>query len=377
MTQVYLVPGFFGFTELGSFSYFHRVSEVLGQALRDRGLEAEIIEVDTLPTASIRRRAARLLETVEQRGGLEQQDLHFVGHSTGGLDIRMLLTPGVRLLASGEDLRIAERTRSAVTLSTPHHGTPLASFFTGMNGRNLLYALTLLATSTPGRYSLYLGSRLLSAAADLDRWIGQEENILDAVSEHILRQLTPERDDAVWAFVREIARDQGAMVQLTPESMDLFQASVPDPEGVACVSFVSASPPPMLRSLVLRPRNIYQPATHALYAACYLLTGMASASYPYPEPRPEVREALEGSLPFPVDAGTSDGIVPALSQVWGRFGGAAVGDHLDVVGHFRQEDSGRTYSEWLCSGSGFDEAAFQRLWSLVAEAVAGSMPGGA
>jgi len=375
MTQVYLVPGFFGFRELGSFNYFHRVSEVLGAALRERGVRADIVEVDTLPTGSIRRRAARLLETVEERGGLAQDHLHFVGHSTGGLDIRMLLTPGVRLLDAGEAPDIAARTRSAVTLSTPHHGTPLAGFFTSMNGRNLLYLLAILAGSAPGRYSLYLGSRLLSTAADLDRWLGQEANLLDDVAENVLKRLSPDPDDPLWAFVREISRDQGAMVQLTPESMDVFQAAVPDPPDVRCVSFVSASPPPGFRSLRLEPRNIYQPATHVLYAASYLVTGRAPDNYPYPEPAADLRAAMEKELPFPLDARTNDGIVPALSQLWGEPGGVAVGDHLDVVGHFEQEDLGKTRSAWLCSGSGFDEEAFERLWGRIAGVIAGAAPG--
>lgn len=374
MTQVYLVPGFFGFRELGSFNYFHRVAEVLGGALRARGVDAEIVEVDTLPTGSIRRRAGRLLETVRERGGLGQDNLHFVGHSTGGLDIRMLLTPGVRLLPTEEDLDVAARTRSAVTLSTPHHGTPLAGFFTSMNGRNLLYLLALLAGTAPGRYSLYLGSRLLSTAADLDRWIGQETNILDDVAENVLKKLSPDPDDPLWSFVREVSRDQGAMVQLTPESMDLFQAAVPDPENVRCVSFVSASPPPGFRSLLLQPRNIYQPATHVLYAASYLITSRAPANYPYPEPAPADRAAMEERMPFPLDARTNDGIVPALSQLWGILGGVAVGDHLDVVGQFQQEDRGKTYSAWLCSGSGFDEEGFRRLWGRIARVIAEATP---
>jgi triacylglycerol lipase len=369
MTQVYLVPGFLGFTELGSFSYFHRVSEVLRQDLLDRGVDAEIIEVDTLPTGSIRRRAERLLETVTERGGLRQDRLHFIGHSTGGLDIRMLLTPAVQLLPTGEDLDISGRTRSAISLSTPHHGTPLANFFTSMNGRNMLYLLALLAGSTPGRYSLWVGSKLLSAAADLDKWIGQEENILDAVAENVLKNLTPDKEDPLWEFVREISQDQGAMVQLTPEAMDLFQAAVPDPENVRCVSFVNASPPPGLHSLVVQPRNIYQSATHVLYAASYLITSRAPPNYPYPEPSAADREAMQAELPFPLDQRTSDGIVPVLSQVWGRLGGVALGDHLDVVGQFQHQDDGKTYSAWLCSGSGFDEERFQRLWSRVADVI--------
>ena len=111
LAQVYLVPGFFGFNKIGSFNYFNRVSGVLQEALAERGLEAEIIEAETLPAGSIRRRAIRLVEAVRDHGGLEQDHIHFVGHSTGGLDVRMLLTPAVRLRAT-RDFRLVRRSRS-------------------------------------------------------------------------------------------------------------------------------------------------------------------------------------------------------------------------------------------------------------------------
>lgn len=372
MAQVYLVPGFFGFTELGSFNYFNRVSEVFGQTLAEHSVNAEIVETDTLPTGSIRRRAIRLLETVRRHRGLEHEDLHFVGHSTGGLDIRMLLTPGVQLLPSGEEQEIAARTRTAVTLSTPHYGSPLASVFTSLNGRYLLYVLTLLATSWPGRYGLYIASRLLSTVAGLDRFIGQEENILDAFAEKVFRRLRPQRGDELWGFIQEISRDQGAMVQLTPESMDLFNAASPDRKSVQYVSFLSASPPPNLRAFMIRPRNLYQPITHAIYALSYTIASRVHRQYPYSSPGDAARRKIREQLPFPVDARTNDGVVPTLSQLWGRLGGVVLGDHLDVVGQFQHVRKGEIYTTWLHSGSGFDEARFRRLWQEIAVVVAGS-----
>ena len=372
MTQIYLVPGFFGFTELGSFNYFNRVSEVFGQALAEHSVDAEIIETDTLPTASIRRRAIRLLEVVREHGGLEHDTLHFVGHSTGGLDIRMLLTPGVQLLPAGEDQEIAARTRTAITVSTPHYGTPLAGFFTSLNGRYLLYVLTVLATSGPGRYGLYIASRFLSTVAGLDRFIGQEENILDSFAENVFRKLRPERGDDLWHFIEQISQDQGAMVQLSQESMDMFNAAASDRKDVEYVSFVSASPPPSLRRFMIRPRNLYQPVTHAIYALCYTLAGRVHRQYPYPTPDDAGVKKMFEQLPFQVDAGTNDGLVPALSQIWGRLGGVVLGDHLDLVGQFQHVWEGKAYTTWLHSGSGFDVQRFQRLWQDIAAVVAGS-----
>ncbi|MCA9523647.1 MAG: triacylglycerol lipase, partial [Myxococcales bacterium] len=128
--SVYLVPGFFGFSELGGFNYFYRVAETLQRELRARGYRAQIVECTTLPTGSITARAERLLQHVIASGGLDGDEIHFVGHSTGGLDVRLLLTPGVVLRKSDEEERVGARTRSATMVATPHFGTPLAGFFT-------------------------------------------------------------------------------------------------------------------------------------------------------------------------------------------------------------------------------------------------------
>ena len=51
---VFLVPGFFGFTSIGAFSYFEDVEQALAQALRRRRVEAHVMRCETQPTASIR-----------------------------------------------------------------------------------------------------------------------------------------------------------------------------------------------------------------------------------------------------------------------------------------------------------------------------------
>jgi triacylglycerol esterase/lipase EstA (alpha/beta hydrolase family) len=123
---VFLVPGFFGFTSVGAVSYFERVEQALDRALRRRGVEARIIRCKTQPTASIPRRADALRRQVIRRGGLAAHELHFIGHSTGGLDVRMLLTPGVQISRGGSEERIGRLTKTAISVATPHQGTPEA-----------------------------------------------------------------------------------------------------------------------------------------------------------------------------------------------------------------------------------------------------------
>jgi len=83
-----------------------------------------------------------------------------------------------------------------------------------------------------------------------------------------------------------------------------------------------------------------------------------------------VLDAFADELPFPLHAGSNDGIVSAWSQVYGRVLDVLVADHLDVVGQFRRPDD--AYADWLPSGSAFDEAGFERAWDRVADHIAAS-----
>ena len=116
---------------------------LLGERLSALGLEPDIHIVGTAPTASLPERAARLAEAIDataQRGGAP---LHLIGHSSGGLDARLLTAPGVTLPTALDVERLAARVRTVVTVTTPHHGTPLASFFTTLPGQQLLQLVAL------------------------------------------------------------------------------------------------------------------------------------------------------------------------------------------------------------------------------------------
>jgi len=367
--HIYLVPGFFGFTSLGAVNYFHRVSEVLDNALRRRGHKrARIFECPTQPTGSIRNRADRLLEKILETGGLEADEIHLVGHSTGGLDVRLLVTPGVRLRPGDIEERVGRKTRSVITVSTPHFGTPLANHFTTLHGRNLLYLLTLLATTTGGRYSLFLAARSLSRIAHLDDFIGRRRTFLDNLSERLLRDLSPEHSHEMWAFLGEVSRDQGAIIQLTPEGMHLFNAAVVDRSTVSYRCVLTAAPPPPTGLRLGDLARLYRILGMGLFSITYFLAAREHRHYPYPSPLPNYSERIEKELPFPFTPETNDGVVPILSQVYGTPAAVVVGDHLDVVGQFHHA-GGQRFSDWLPSGSAFDEERFGWVWDSVAKAI--------
>jgi hypothetical protein len=365
--RVYLVPGFFGFTALGALNYFHRVAGVLSHALQQRGYEAEVIECPTQPTGSIPRRAARLTTHVLSTGGLDAQELHFVGHSTGGLDARLLLSPQAHAGPEAAENQIAARTRSLITLSTPHHGAPLASFFTNLPGRHLLRWLARLATSRGGRLSLVAAARLAATAARLDDFVGRHSTVLDHLSDAMLQRVTIDRSDPVWLFLQEVAQDQGIIIQLTPESLNLFNALANDAPGVSYASICTATPPPPFHYSLDELGAPDRALLAGVFLGLHTLNRWSHGQYPYPEPDAETRTTWERDLPFEVTDQTNDGVVPTVSQVYGHLLGAVAGDHLDVVGQFYRPSE--PLSDWLPSGAGFDDERFQLLWGGIADEI--------
>ena len=201
--------------------------------LRARGDEVATWVVDVAPTASVRRRAARLAELVARTSNDGEGPIHLVGHSTGGVDARLVASPDVHLPCDGDALAWLPRLASVTTLSTPHHGTPLASFFATVSGQRMLYALSALTVIalTLGSPPLAAASALVMAIGRIDHALGLDLRVLDRATESLLRVFDDARSREVRAYLDEIREDQGAMVQLMPEAMELYQASVRDRAG--------------------------------------------------------------------------------------------------------------------------------------------------
>jgi triacylglycerol lipase len=280
---VFLVPGFFGFSSVAAVNYFEDVERLLGLALRRRGVDARIVRCATQPTASIPRRADVLRRQVISNGGLRARELHFVGHSTGGLDVRMLLTPGVKIAQGDSEERIARLTRTAISVATPHHGTPLANHSVTLRGQTLLLVLSALATSGEGRGAILAAAKAIALVARLDDWVGRAEGPLDRIAETLLRKIRFDRRDPAWEYLGEIERDQGAVLQLTPEGIDLFDAAVADNPGIDYGCVVAGVPKPRedfkLKEL-LDPEYV---VLHALFRLLHAMTARVHPRYPYPK----------------------------------------------------------------------------------------------
>jgi hypothetical protein len=368
--QIYLVPGFFGFSQLGGFNYFQGVGKILREVLAQYNFDVEIIQCRTKPTASIRHRANRLVDEVCENGGLDSDEIYFVGHSTGGLDARLLCTPKVRLRPDTTVERsIVDNTRAVVTVATPHHGTPLASFFMTILGRQLLELLTALATSQGGRLGLLAAAQLVGFSQSARDRLGRDRTrLLDIVSKEVVSLTTEERDaDALWQYLREIASDQGAMVQLMPETMHLFNAAVTDHPDVRYSSLVTVAPPPPSG---YRVSDLFSPIRAALsgvFSLLYNITAREHRHYPYPRPDEDFLEKEENALSFQLDSRSNDGIVPTLSQIHGRMIDIVKADHLDIVGQFTRDDV--PHGDWLPSGSHFDLERLEASWGGIAQEI--------
>jgi triacylglycerol lipase len=365
---VFLVPGFFGFTSVGAVSYFEDVERSLALALRRRGIEARIVRCTTQPTASIPRRASALRRQVILSGGLGARELHFVGHSTGGLDVRMLLAPGVKIASGGSGERIGELTRTAISVSTPHHGTPLANHFISVQGQTLLLVLSALATSGQGRRAIFAAAQAVGLVAKLDDWIGRSGSMLDRLAVGLLRQIRVDRRGSLWKYLGDIAQDQGAVLQLTPEGIELFDSAVVDRDGVRYGCVVTGVSKPREE---FRVRELLDPeyvVLRALFRLLHSLTAESHPRYPYPRPTKATQRVLDRGLRFKVTPRISDGVVPTLSQLHGRVLHVALADHLDVVGHYTL--AGGKSGDWLPSGAGFTRQAFDATWDAVAAAIA-------
>lgn len=368
--QVVLVPGFFGFLNLGELNYFSRTVEQLAVRLEQLGVRAEVRAVGTLPTASLRSRAATLAEAV-MRVVPGDGPLHLVGHSSGGLDCRLMVTPSVSLPTDVDVDAIGRRVRSVVTVASPHYGTPLASIATGVLGQRLLRLLSIVTL-----YGLRAGKRPLRGAVKaaqvlvrLDDLVGLGGPVLEQLYEQVLADFDDERSDSLERFLGHVQGDQALLPQITPDGLDIFNSATEDRAGVryAC-AITRAKPPATFGALRVGLDPIAQ-LTHALYHLLYRLTAQMPPQRLGPLSDAQVEALVSGYGKVPAPS-ANDGMVPTLSQVWGEIIHVARADHLDVMGYYGDPDGGPSHVDWLVTRSGFDRTRFRALWGAVARTIA-------
>jgi triacylglycerol esterase/lipase EstA (alpha/beta hydrolase family) len=364
--RIYLVPGFFGFANLGELRYFVQVHELLHDRLAARGLTAQIHDVAIRPTASLPARAAHLLEIIARTAGSDDGPIHLVGHSTGGLDARLLTSASATLPTAVDRAVLLRRIRSVISVATPHHGTPLATFFTTVYGKELLRLLSMVTVAAfrLGRVPLPAAlalAQLLLRRSPARRW---QQGIMDQVMEQALGGFSAERRQALERFFTEVGDDRTLLPQLTPEGMELFAAQEQRVPGPRYGSVVIRAPRPRLSTNLRLGLHPEAQATYTLYRA---LHGLAAAMPRRYLPALTIRQLdpLVRAFGAPPEPADNDAVVPTLSQVWGTVIHAARADHMDVMGYFGDQRHQPPHVDWLQTGSRFDRQCFESLWEDV------------
>ena len=117
-TLVFL-PGFLGFHQYGFAGFEISYFKNLKTRLQNEGVS--FLFPSTLKTATVAERAEHFSREIMQSAN---EKFILIGHSMGGLDGRFAI----------HHLDPDHRVRALVTLATPHHGTPLASWILESNG---------------------------------------------------------------------------------------------------------------------------------------------------------------------------------------------------------------------------------------------------
>jgi triacylglycerol lipase len=367
--HVLLIPGFFGFGKFGELSYFSGVKEAIQESFAAIGLQVTVTEVPTLPMASIRWRAARVLETLAEVAAKSDGPIHLVGHSTGGLDARLAIAPTASL-PSAVVFDAYDRVQTLVTVCAPHYGTPVATYFTRPVGRFLI--------RTVGRYLIFMlerGRMPLKLILRLGYWVvrardpfRKHRNAFDYLYDKLLNDLSESRILELATFLKAVVKDQSLLFQLTPAGCDLLNACTADPK-IAYASVVARATPPTWRNAWRSLWDLYAQIMFPVFAFLHRVARRDELGAPALTPLQTLQLGHAGqSVPARSD---SDGVVPTLSQVWGPVLYFAQADHLDVVGQYGVSSQAAATGDWIPSYSPFGREQFVELWSKVARFIAG------
>lgn len=359
-----LVPGFLGFQRLRTLSYFTDVEALLEQPFAEAGRPVVVKAIRTLPTSSLGARAARLAEVVHALP--EGAEVHLVGHSTGGLDCRIFLSPGATLPTSVDVEAAASRVRSVVTVAAPHHGAPLASLFTGVHGHRLLGALSAAITRVlhHSRKSMRSVVEVAKVLWLLEGIAGVGPQVREPLREELRAELERIGDgESIERLLDQMGDDTSLLEHLTPTSLQLLNTTTRDRPGVRYGSVVAMAPRPRVLRLTKLRMDPLARLTYALYLASHRWAGMSPT-----QRLPALTTAQElvlrsrlGKLPELRD---SDGIVPTRSQIWGTVIDAVLADHFDLMGWYGGRPE-RPRMDMLACGAGFGPTGFEAMWRSI------------
>jgi hypothetical protein len=191
-----------------------------------------------------------------------------------------------------------------------------------------------------------------------------ELELVDRIVESVVRVLDDASSRELRAWLKLLRDDQGGIVQLMPEAMDLFQAGMEDRPGVRYQCVATFVPPRGATAWLGVVRSPWAALSATLFASVQQITARQSDRYPCAPADGSSQRLVREVLGEQPDAGASDGIVPLYSQIWGRPVWIGRADHLDIVGHFGGAGG---HNDWMSSGAGFTRVRFDLAMDRVVD----------
>jgi hypothetical protein len=182
-----------------------------------------------------------------------------------------------------------------------------------------------------------------------------ELELVDRTVDAIVKVLDEASSRELRAWLKLLRDDQGGIVQIMPEAMDLFQAGVEDRVGVRYQCVATFAPGRGATSFLSAFRSPWGALSAPLFAALHQITGRHQERYPCAPADGSAHRAVRALLGEEPPPDASDGIVPLYSQIWGELVWAGSADHLDIVGHFPGAGG---HTDWLSSGALFNRVRF-------------------
>ncbi len=351
-----LIPGFFGFVNLGDLTYFKHVRAHINAWAKSHGLDLVIHRPQTPPTASIAVRARVLYDLIQDEIPEDDGPIHLIGHSAGGLDARWLTSPVAAIDDANNLQAVAARVKTVVCVSTPHRGTPLATLLDSVMGGTLLRLL-----STISAITLHGGKVPLAAMSDLIKALrSDDEAVLNDVDDSVYDGLDDSLTESLKDFTREVSKDTRLVQELMTVRASERDVLLKDRDGIRYASVATIARRPGLRTTLQQGVRPDRHASHALFTAAWSVAATSETEPPNGAVDPT------GSDIENID---NDGVVPTASQLRGNVIATLIGDHLDVLGHYGDHESTPPRYDWVRSGSKCDDERFTKTWDRICEFV--------
>jgi triacylglycerol lipase len=381
---VLLIPGIFGYGSFGPedaplLEYFAGVKQVLAPNLPANYV---VLVHEPPPTGSLDERVASLHDAVwKLKNGIKlrhaekavtAERVHLVGHSTGGVDARLLANPKFDWVGGprGRDRTdVIDAIGAIVALSAPFRGTPLVDSTHALRDAALAAVndLTLLGTfRNSGLDAVYL--RLLTGAAGVLRMsplFRVPPSIVSVAARQAVRKRVSKKDaddlaEQIQSFLLKLHDDRQLYDDLSVANLEKINRAIDGGDRLARIhSYVTVSPKPPLIDIG------FDLLGRIVYSTLYRRTARMALDEPQPVggplgPAAAIRELLKSDV-------SSDGAVPTRSQTLeGHARRIVLADHLDVVGSF----AGGSGADVMHSDSNFTKDRFKALWADIASCIA-------